>query len=68
MKFSYGVNGRENLGKLYVQTLRAANSSGWIISKFKPIQAFMHVTVTYKKDEYQIKTESARVATTFLPL
>ena len=49
---------------------RAANSivSGGIRSKFKLIQAFMHVLVTYKNKKDQIKNEGARVATTFLPL
>ena len=49
---------------------RAANSivSGGIRSKFKLIQALIHVLVTYKNEEDQIKNEAARVATTFLPL
>ena len=49
---------------------RADNSevSGGIWQKFKLIQAFMHVLVTCKNEEDPIKTEFARVATTFLPL
>ena len=38
-----------------------------IRSKFKFIQAFMYVLATYRNEEYQIKNEGTRVATTFLP-
>ena len=39
-----------------------------ILAKFKLIQAFMHVLVTCKNEDDQIKNEGARVVTRFLPL
>ena len=59
---------KKNLGKLYFRPSRAAYSivSGWIRSKYKLILAFMHILVTYKNEEDQIKNERARVATTVL--
>ena len=42
--------------------------SGGIRWKFKLIQTFMHVLVTEKNEEGQIKNEGARVATAFIPL
>ena len=49
---------------------RAANSvvGDGISHKFKPIQAFMIVLVTCKKDEVPFKNESTRVLTTFFQL
>ena len=49
---------------------RADNSGvgGGIWPKFELIQAFMHVLVTCKKEDDQIKNEGARVLTRFLPL
>ena len=49
---------------------RADNSGvgGGIWSKFKLIQAFMHVLVTCKNENDRIKNEGARVLTKFLPL
>ena len=41
---------------------------GGIWSKFKLIQAFMHVLLTCKNEVDQIKNEGARVFTRFLPL
>ena len=41
--------------------------SGWISLKSKPIQVFMHVLISCKNEEDQIKNEGARVFTTFLP-
>ena len=38
------------------------------LPKFELIQAFMHVLLTCKNEVDQIKTEGARVFTTFLPL
>ena len=36
--------------------------------KFELIQAFMHVLITCKNEDDQIKNEGARVVTRFLPL
>ena len=49
---------------------RAVNSvvSGGIWPKFKLFQAFIHLQVTSKNEEDQIKNEGDRVVTTFLPL
>ena len=41
---------------------------GGIWPKFELIQAFMHVLVTCKNDDDQIKNEGARVFTISLPL
>ena len=41
---------------------------GGIWPKFELIQAFMHVLVTCKNEDDQIKNEGARVLTRFLPL
>ena len=38
------------------------------LPKFELIQAFMHVLVTCKNEEDQIKNEGARLFTRFLPL
>ena len=38
------------------------------LPKFELIQAFMHVLVTCKNEENQIKSEGARLFTRFLPL
>ena len=38
------------------------------LPKFELIQAFMHVLITCKNEEYPIKNEGARVFTRFLPL
>ena len=38
------------------------------LPKFELIQAFMHVLVTCKKEEDQIKNEGARLFIRFLPL
>ena len=38
------------------------------LPKFELIQAFMHVLVTCKNEEEQIKNEGARLFTRFLPL
>ena len=45
---------------------RAANSvvSDGICPKFKLIHTFMHVLVTYKDEENQMKNEGSRVVTT----
>ena len=57
---------------LYVNILDAkGQDSGvgngiWL--KFEPIQAFMHVLVTYKNEVDSYKNEGARVVTRFLPL
>ena len=50
-------------------TARADNSGvgGGIWPKFELIQAFMHVLVTCKNEDDQIKNEGARVFTNFLP-
>ena len=49
---------------------RAANSAvhGEITPKFKLIQAFMVVLVTYKNEKDPVKNEGPRVLTTFSPL
>ena len=49
---------------------RAVNSvvSGRILLKFELIQAFMHVLVSCRNEEDQIKNEGTRVFTSFLPL
>ena len=49
---------------------RAVNSvvSGRIWLKFEIIQAFMHVLVSCRNEEDQIKNEGTRVFTSFLPL
>ena len=39
---------------------------GWFYFKFKLIQAFMIVLVTFKNEEDPIKIEGARVVTTIL--
>ena len=48
---------------IYFKTLSIVNSG--IRTKFKLIQAFLHVLVTYNYGEDQIKNEGARVAITF---
>ena len=60
--------GEKTWGTIF-RTSRAANSiiSGGIRSEFKLIQAFMHVLVTYKNEEDQIKMK-VQVTTTFHPL
>ena len=54
----------------YFRRARADNSGvgGGIWPKFELIQAFMHVLVTCKNEDDQIKKEGARVLTRFLPL
>ena len=49
---------------------RADNSGvgGGIWSKFKLVQAFMHVLVTCKNEDDRFKNEGARVFARFLPL
>ena len=42
--------------------------SGGLWLKLEPIKAFVHVSFTNKNEEDPIKTESARVPRTFLPL
>ena len=58
-----------NIINRFFRCSRAAYSvaSGWIWSEFEFIQAFMHVVVTYKNEQDPIKSESARMATPFLP-
>ena len=41
---------------------------GGIWSKFKLVQAFMHVLVICKNEDDSIKSEGASVVTTFFPL
>ena len=55
---------------LIFQTLRAANSevSDGILTKFKPIQAFIVDLVTCKNEKDPLENEGTRVVTTFLPL
>ena len=50
-------------GNFIIRSPRAAYSlvSVGIRLKFKVMQAFMHVFVTYKNEEDQIKNEGARV-------
>ena len=52
------------------QTRKTDNSGvgGGICPKFELIQAFMHVLVTCKNEDDQIKNEGSRVFTRFLPL
>ena len=59
--------------KLYINFFRRAraDNSGagdGILPKFELIQAVMHVLVTCKNEDDQIKNEGARVFTRFLPL
>ena len=55
---------------LFFRCSRAVNSvvSGRIWLKFELIQTFMHVLVSCRNEEDQIKYEGTRVFTSFLPL
>ena len=59
-----------NIIHQFFRRTRADNSGvgGGIWPKFELIQAFMHVLVTCKNEDDQIKNEGARVFTRFLPL
>ena len=52
----------------YVQGQITLGVGGGIWTKFELIQAFMHVLVTCKNEDDQIKNEGARVFTRFLSL
>ena len=61
-----GGNSVANLRKamIYIINVDLVND----LPKFELIQAFMHVLVTCKNEEDQIKNEGARLFTRFLPL
>ena len=54
----------------FLRCSRAANSikGDGILTKFKPIQAFIVVLLISKYEEDPFKIESTRAVTTFLPL
>ena len=52
---------------LILRSIKGRNSVA-NLPKFELIQAFMHVLVTCKNEDDQIKNEGARVFTRFLPL
>ena len=54
--------------KNLILTLIKGRNSIANLPKFKLIQAFMHVLVTCKNEEYQIENEGAKMFTRFLPL
>ena len=56
------------LSKNSILTLIKGRNSIANLPKFELIQAFMHVLVTCKNEEDQIKNEGARLFTRFLPL
>ena len=56
------------LGENSILTSIKGRNSVANLQKFELIQAFMHVLVTCKNEEDQIKNEGARVFTRFLPL
>ena len=56
------------LSKNSILTLIKARYSIPNLPKFELIQAFMHVLVTCKNEEDQIKNEGARLFTRFIPL
>ena len=56
------------LSKNSILTLIKGRNSVANLPKFELIQAYMHVLVTCKNEEDQIKNEGARLLTRFLPL
>ena len=56
------------LSKNLILTSIKGRNSVANLPKFELIQAFMHVLVTCKNEEDQIKNEGARVFTRFFPL
>ena len=56
------------LSKNSILTLIKDRDSIANLPKFELVQALMHVLVTFKNEEDQIKNEGARLFTRFLPL
>ena len=62
-----GLRFQDTEQKLNSDKIKGRNSVA-NLPKFELIQAFMHVLVTCKNEEDQIKNEGARLFTRFLPL